>query len=88
MKHCDLCKNKKTMNCPNSAECYNNADRPYFQDKYLYTRISFIDKIKLLFKKTYISVDTTQYFRSKLYYKILHNNIYVIKEVLENKGDK
>ena len=75
MKHCDLCKNKKTMNCPNSAECYNNADRPYFQDKYLYTNISFVDKIKLLFKKTYISVDTTPYFKSKLYYKILHNSL-------------
>ena len=82
-KHCDLCKNKKTMNCPNSSECYDNADRPYFKDKYLYCGISFIDKIKLLFKKTYISVDTTKYFRSKLYYKILHNNIYVIKEELE-----
>ena len=88
MKHCDLCKNKKTMNCPNSAECYNNDDRPYFQDKYLYTRISFIDKIKLLFKETHISVDTTQHFRSKIYYKILHNNIYVIKEVLESKGEQ
>lgn len=87
MKSCDLCKNKKTMNCPNSAKCYNTVDRPYFQNKYLYTRVSFIDKIKLLFKKKYISVDTTQYFRIKLYYKILHNKIYVIKKVLESKGE-
>lgn len=83
IKHCDLCKNKKTMNCPNSNECYNNVERPYFQSKYLYTSISLIDRIRLIFKPMLISVDSNKYFKTKLYYKILHNNIYIMKEQIE-----
>lgn len=84
-KHCDLCKNKHTLNCPHHSDCYDNAERPFFKDKYLYTGITLKDKIKLLFKKKYCSIDTTKYFTSKLYYKILNNKIYVIKEVLEKR---
>lgn len=68
-----------------NKHCDYNANRPYFQDKYLYTDITLKDKIKLLFKKKYCIIDSTKYFTSKLYYKILNNKIYVIKEVLEKR---
>ena len=27
---CKNCKNRKTMNCPNSSECYCTKNKPYF----------------------------------------------------------
>lgn len=32
-KHCKTCLNYKTMDCPNSSECYSTANRPYFVAK-------------------------------------------------------
>lgn len=32
-KSCDMCINKKTMNCPNSSLCYSTENKPYFKSK-------------------------------------------------------
>lgn len=32
-KSCDMCINKKTMNCPNSNLCYDTEEKPYFKSK-------------------------------------------------------
>lgn len=32
-KSCDMCKLKKTMQCPNSSLCYATSDKPYFKSK-------------------------------------------------------
>lgn len=87
IKHCALCKNRKTMRCPNSRNCFDKVERPFFDPKYINTKITLKEKIRLLFKRKQCSVDETKYFISKLYYKILDNNVYIIKEILEPKYD-
>lgn len=32
-KSCDKCANWKTINCPNSSECFSTVDKPYFKIK-------------------------------------------------------
>lgn len=32
-KDCNMCKKKKTMECPNSSECYSIKDKPFFESK-------------------------------------------------------
>lgn len=32
-KNCDMCKNKKTIKCPNSNLCYSTQNKPYFKSK-------------------------------------------------------
>ena len=87
IKHCILCKYRKTKRCPSPRSCFDNVERPFFNPKYINTKITLKEKIRLLFKRKQCSVDETKYFTTKLYYKILDNNVYVIKEISEPKHD-
>ena len=32
-KDCNMCKYRKTMQCPNSSLCYATSDKPYFKSE-------------------------------------------------------
>lgn len=40
---CELCVRRKTVYCPNSSECYDTADKPFYQN-----RITLLEENKAL----------------------------------------
>lgn len=83
IKHCNFCKNRHGMGCPNSIKCYETDTRPYYNSENLVIKISLLDKFRLLFKKKHYSVDYDTYYCSIITYKILKDTIYVINEKIE-----
>lgn len=45
-RECEICIKRKTMYCPNSTECYDTSDMPYYQN-----RIMLLEENKQLKEK-------------------------------------
>lgn len=83
IKHCTFCKNRKTIDCPNSWDCMYTDTKPFYIDNNILTKVSFLIKIILFFKKKHYSVDYDTNYASIITYKVHKGIIYVINEEIE-----
>lgn len=83
IKHCTFCKNRHSIGCPNSIECYETDTKLYFNNENLAIKIPLLDKFRLLFKKKHYSVDYDTHYCSIIEYKILNGTIYILNERIE-----
>lgn len=85
---CETCIKRKTMYCPNSSECFNTENKPYYQN-----RIMLLEEIQELKKQ--LEEYKNDYFKlskeNNEYAIKLHNNKNQQKEFisyLENEKDR